>query len=126
METNAEEEEDDEDVDMTDIWDENGFVKVELCLEAAFDEVDGKMTCKMCECVSLLVFMMPSHLILANRRFRSQKFDGKPSEPMTDTTPSALVKHCEEEHPAGWGTLRKGNRQERQEAQPASNDAAAS
>ena len=41
---------------MTDIWDENGLVKVELCLEAAFEEVDGKMKCKMCECVYLLPF----------------------------------------------------------------------
>ena len=61
METNAEEDEEDEDVDMTDIWDENGLVKVELCLEAAFEEVDGKMKCKMCECVYLFPFTATSY-----------------------------------------------------------------
>ncbi|KAI0092195.1 hypothetical protein BDY19DRAFT_586427 [Irpex rosettiformis] len=96
-----EEEEEDEDTEMTDIWDENGLVKIEICIDAAFDEVEGKIICKMCE-------------------FRSQNFDGTSSEPMTDTSQDALVKHCEVEHPAGWGTLRRGNRQEKQEEEPSS------
>jgi hypothetical protein len=49
QETVDEEDDEDEDEEMIDIWDEQGMVKVELCLEAAFDEVDGKFTCKMCE-----------------------------------------------------------------------------
>ncbi|KAI0700573.1 hypothetical protein BC835DRAFT_394569 [Cytidiella melzeri] len=91
-ETNVESEDEDEEEDeeMTDIWDEHGLLKLELCLEAAYKEVDGKMICKMCD----------------------QKTDGKAPEPMADSSQPALVKHCEEAHPAGWGTLRKGNRKE--------------
>lgn len=29
---------------------------------------------------------------------------------MEDTSEAALVKHCEEQHPVGWATLRRGNR----------------
>ncbi len=60
--------EDEGDEDMTDIWDEDGLVRIEICLDTAFDEVDGKMICKMCEYV-LNVYICSRCSCLLTRHF---------------------------------------------------------
>lgn len=46
-------------------------------------------------------------------RFRSQRIDEDAPQPIQDTTEAGLIKHCEEEHPVGWATLRNGNKQKK-------------
>lgn len=49
-----EEAEQDDDSEMEeDIWDDDGFVRVEICLGAAFEQAGGQIWCTMCKCVRL-------------------------------------------------------------------------
>ncbi|KAK7696313.1 hypothetical protein QCA50_000967 [Cerrena zonata] len=85
---------DDDDMDVEEVeLDEDGLVPLDYCLDVAFtpDEGSGRI-CKMCN---------------ARHEIMIKEDPNAPGpKPFVNADATALIEHCEKEHPVGWASLR--------------------
>lgn len=88
--------------------DENGLVRVDICLKLAYEEADdGQVWCKMCRSVQFACVRVFPWYAQSDARFRNTRaVTDEPPTPMSSRAEEDLVRHLMEVHPAGWKRLR--------------------